>query len=114
MFKDQLQNVLEAWLVVEPFDEWLFEAFRNNHVKTMDSITAFNSINDAVKVLLDQSDESALIEIVETLLCLAKASHTTEVPSVLGSSKADLEALFSAHGTYANQKLRDLFRYYKL
>lgn len=114
MFKDQLKSVVAAWLVAEPFDEWLFDRFRSSHVATMDSVTAFNSISDAVEILFDQSDESAVIEITETLLSLAKASCTTEAPLILKDRKADLVMLFAKYGAYANKKLDDLFRYYRI
>lgn len=114
MYFDKLNETLCKWLSDENSDEWLFESFRESEVKTLSPVDAFSVIGETVNILLHQSDESASIEILETILCLARTSGTTEVPQILAEKKERLKSHFSDKCNYAKQKLLELFKYYRI
>ena len=80
----------------------------------MSTVDAFEAIGETVEVLLSQTDESNAIEVVQTLIALARQSDTTEIPSKLLSQKIVIENQFSKFGDYAKIKIQELFHYYRL
>ena len=114
MYIENLKTAVTEWLNDETIDEWYFESFRDNNVNTLSPDQAFSHINETTDVLIDQIDESILIELAETILCLARVSCTTEVPSSILSNKSELEAAFTGKCDYAQRKLLEIFSYYRL
>ena len=113
-FHDQLLLAIDGWSSDPIQDEWLFEKFRDQFVEKMSCCEAFEAIGKTIDVLLIQADESTAIEVLQTLIALARQSNTTEIPPTLFSQKDALFGQFSAFGDYANDKLRELFRIYRL
>lgn len=113
-FNDQLLLTIEGWNKDPIEDEWLFEKFRDQFVNRMSTVEAFEAIGEAVDVLLRQSDESTAIELVQTLIALARQSDTSEIPSKLLAQKPTIASQFSTFGDYAKSKLQELFQHYRI
>jgi hypothetical protein len=113
-YTQALQRTIEVWNSAPIEDEWVFEKFRKNYVAVMTPHEAFSSIGPTAEVMLVQSDESTAIEILQTLISLARQSNTTEIPPTLLTSKLAFEEKFSEFGDYAKGKLRELLSYYRL
>ena len=113
-FNDQLLHTIGEWSKNPIEDEWLFEKFREQFVNRMSTVDAFEAIGETVEVLLSQTDESNAIEVVQTLITLARQSDTTEIPSKLLSQKIVIESQFSKFGGYAKNTIQELFYYYRL
>lgn len=113
-FNDQLLHTIGEWSKNPIEDELLFVNFREQIVNRMSTVEAFEAIGETVDVLLCQTDESNSIELVETLIALARQSDTTEIPPRLLSQKRTIESKFSKFGDYAKNKIKELFNYYRL
>lgn len=113
-FIDQLLHTIDGWNNEPIEDEWLFEKFREQFVNPMSAVEAFEAIGETVDVLLRQSDESTAIEVLQTLIALARQSNTTELPSKLLARKIAIASQFSTFGEYAKSKLQELFHHYRL
>lgn len=113
-FSDQLLHTIGEWGKDPIEDKLLFVKFREQIVNRMSTVEAFEAIGETVDVLLRQTDESNSIELVETLIALARQSDTTEIPSKLLSQKIVIESQFSKFGGYAKNKIQELFNYYRL
>ena len=113
-FNDQLLHTIGEWSKNPIEDEWLFAKFRDQIVNRMSTVDAFEAIGETVDVLLCQTDESNSIELMQTLIALARQSDTTEIPSKLLSQKIVIESQFSNFGGYAKNTIQELFRYYRL
>lgn len=113
-FHDALLQAIKGWSADPIADEWLFEKFREQFVNTMSAGEAFEAISETVDELLHQSDESTAIEVVQTIIALARQSDTTEVPSQLLAQRTAITNQFSAFGDYAKNKLQELFHYYRM
>ena len=113
-FNDQLLHTIGEWSKNPIEDEWLFEKFREQFVNPMSTVDAFEAIGETVEVLLSQTDESNAIEVVQTLIALARQSDTTEIPSKLLSKKMAIESQFSKFCGYAKNQMQELFHYYRL
>lgn len=114
LYRDALIQAIERWNSDPIEDEWLFEKFRDETVGCMSSVEAFGAIGETIEFLLREADESTACEILQTIINLAEKSETTEVPSKLIESKAEIEDRFVYMGDYARSKLQELFRYYRL
>ena len=113
-FTDQLLHAIGEWSKDPIEDELVFVKFREQIVNRMSTVDAFEAIGETVDVLLCQTDESNAIEVVQTLITLARQSDTTEIPSKLLSQKIVIESQFSKFGGYAKNKIQELFHYYRL
>ena len=113
-FNDQLLQAIGEWSKDPIEDELVFVKFREQIVNRMSTVDAFEAIGETVDVLLCQTDESNAIEVVQTLITLARQSDTTEIPSKLLSQKIVIESQFSKFGGYAKNKIQELFNYYRL
>jgi hypothetical protein len=113
-FNDQLLHAIGEWSKDPIEDELVFVKFREQIVNRMSTVDAFEAIGETVDVLLCQTDESNAIEVVQTLITLARQSDTTEIPSKLLSQKIVIESQFSKFGGYAKNKIQELFNYYRL
>lgn len=113
-FNDQLLHTIGEWSKNPIEDELLFVNFREQIVNRMSTVEAFEAIGETVDVLLCQADESNSIELVETLIALARRSDTTEIPPRLLSQKKVIESHFSKFGSYAKNKIKELFNHYRL
>lgn len=114
MFTEKLKTAVNEWLTNEDLNEWYFESFRDENCKLLPPQEAFESIDKVIPILLNQTDESVLIELAEVILCLARTSGTTEVPSALESNKGLIEAMFSDKCDYAKHKLKEVLGYYRM
>jgi len=79
LFDREIQNV-ETKLAQ---DEWFYETFRNNIVKSLTPSEAFALIPQAVDLVLREDD--LRIECFELLLSLSLHSETTEMPQALST-----------------------------
>jgi hypothetical protein len=113
-YQDALLLAIDKWNEDPISDEWLFENFRQDFVKVMSTADAFDSIDQTVDLLLQQTDESTAIEVLQTIIALAEQSGTTEIPPNLLSQKPQIIGQFSSFGEYAKNKLREILRYYRI
>lgn len=113
-FLKELNIAIDRWSSEQIEDEWLFDRFRQDCILGLDSVEAFALIGPAVDVVLQQTDESVCIEVLEVVFCLARHSGTTEIPSDFVANRESLIRKFESFGGYANGKLQELFRYYRL
>ena len=113
-YYDELLKTIEKWGAEPIEDEWLFESFRQNILVTISPPEAFKLIDGTIDVLTTQTDESTAIEVVETILALARHSDTTELPSKLVEDLPRMSKQFEAYGIYAKDKLKELFSFYRL
>ena len=113
-FSDQLLHTIGEWSKDPIEDEWLFVKFREQIVNRMSTVEAFEAIGETVDVLLRQTEESNSIELMQTLIALARQSDTTEIPSKLLSKKMAIESQFSKFCGYAKNQMQELFYYYRL
>ncbi len=113
-YRAALLQAISQWSLDPIPDECLFVKFRENVIEVMTSSEAFNAINETIEILLDEQDQDNSIEILETLLSLARKSETTEIPSFLKANKDSLQNKFSLYSDYAQRKLQELFRYYRI
>ena len=112
MYIEKLKSTLDNWLTCD--DEWLFENFRAENVKVLPPNEAFSLIDETVQVLLAQEEESSAIEVLETVICLARTSATTEVPEIILSEKDNLINHFEGSCDYAQHKIKELLAYYRV
>jgi hypothetical protein len=113
-FINELLKTIEEWNKYPIEDEWLFETFRERFVSRMSPIEAFQVIDDTISILIKLSDESTAIEVLQTIINLARQSDTTEVPPKLYEMKDIIANQFENMDVYARGKLDELYRYYRL
>jgi hypothetical protein len=113
-YTDALLRTIEGWNTTPISDEWLLEKFRKKFVNTMTTDEAFESIDPTIGVLQRQSDESTAVEVLQTIITLARQSDTTEVPPTLLKNRDALTRQFSQYGDYAKSKLQELLQHYRL
>ena len=114
MLQNNFKTVLKDWLSEDCVDEWYFESFKQRIVQELNSQQAFSLIDDAIDVLIDQKDESDLIDVLEVVLVLSNLSDTTELPKTLLENKRKIKMLFSNKGDYVRLRLNELFKLYRL
>ena len=114
MYINKLNETIHVWLSGKNYDEWLFESFRDVNVNVLDPAEAYALIDDTVAVLLNQTDESASIEVLVTILHLARTSDTTELPKSVASRKDELDEHFKSLSDYANNLLLELYKHYRI
>ena len=108
------RNLKKSQFFPNFFHEKRDRKFREQFVNPMSTVDAFEAIGETVEVLLSQTDESNAIEVVQTLIALARQSDTTEIPSKLLSKKMAIESQFSKFCGYAKNQMQELFYYYRL
>jgi len=119
-YMSELNKAIEEWSKNPIEDELLFHRFRMNIHESMSREDAFRAIDETVKMLLSQSDESNSIEILETIIALAHTSDTTEIPQGLMEMKEQVIhkinriSKIGNMANYARRKLKELFAYYRL
>jgi len=113
-YNEALLRAVEGWNANPIVDEWLFEKFRQQFVNTISGDEAFESIGPTVSMLLRQSDESTAIEVLQTVIALAKQSDTTEIPPLLLANRKCIADKFAVFGDYAGEKLKELFAFYRI
>jgi hypothetical protein len=113
-FQEQLNSAIARWNSGDVDDEWLFQRLRDEQIGQMKPEEAWAQIGEGVTKLLNEENESTAIELIETILALAKQSKTTEVPKELALLGDHLKKQFSRSGEYAREQLRQLFRYYRI
>ena len=110
----ELRKAISIWKTQPVENEWLFEEFRQNTVEAMNAAEAFDAIDATVYILLQEPDEDASLEILQTLIYLASKSDTTEVPKRLLVSISAITAKFATYGDYEKNKLAELLKHYRL
>lgn len=113
-YRQRLLLVIDEWNTYPITNEWLFENFRSDVIGALSTTEAFDAIDETIVILLQESDESTVTEVIESIITLAYQSETTEMPIELVKLKAAIEAKIKNFGDYANNKLQELFRYYRL
>ena len=113
-YRDELLRAIASWNADPIDDEWIFASFRRDRVETMSPSEAFDSVAETLEILLNEPNESTAIEILETVIALARQSDTTEVPAALSDNRSALQAKILAFQEYAGYKLRELFAYYRM
>jgi hypothetical protein len=113
-FIENLLVAVNSWNKNPIEDEWLFEKFREQYINQMLTSEAFGAIDEAVDILLLQSDESTSTEVLQTIISLARHSGTTEIPFNLHAKITIIAINFEPFGDYAKNKLKELFEYYRL
>ena len=113
-YENDLQLAISAWRQDPIEDEWIFEKFRSDVVGGLSSADAFDAIDLTVDTLLREHDESTAIELLQTLICLARRSETTEMPTSVTGRWAELVGLVSSSGEYAKLKLKELAAHYRM
>jgi len=111
MYNKKLKVTLENWLISD--DEWLFQKFRDEIIVSLAPEEAFENIGLTVEYLL-KNDEANSIELIETLISLAKISKTTEIPNAIFDNKESLEIHVLNFCDYAKSKLKELFSHYRI
>lgn len=113
-YGEALNEIIAKWNSYPIEDEWVFERFRDAYIKTMSTSEAFDAINETILALVSERDESTATEILQTVIGLATQSQTTEIPAAILENKDVLAVKFSAYGEYAQGKLVELLRFYRL
>jgi hypothetical protein len=113
-YRERLLLVIDEWNTYPITNEWLFENFRSNVIGELSTSDAFDAIDETIVILLREPDESTATEIIQSIIALAHQSKTTEVPIELIRSKTEIVTKVRSFGDYANIKLQELFRYYRL
>ena len=113
-FQQQLDSTIAKWNSGDVDDEWLFQRLREKQIGQMASEEAWAQIDECVTKLLYEENESTAIELIETIIALARQSTTTELPKEIASSSDRLKKQFSSYGEYAKEQLRQMFRYYRI
>lgn len=113
-YESELNRVVEEWQKETISDEWLFAQFRESYVSTMEPYQAFEALDITIKCLLNVEDEDALVELVQTMIDLARRSNTTEIPRLLATRKDEIEKKIKKCGNYAKDKTKEFFRHYRM
>ncbi|WP_028313950.1 hypothetical protein [Desulfatibacillum aliphaticivorans] len=113
-FVSELKQTITEWNKDSNEDEWLFETFRQHFVGTMSTADAFQAIDDVIEFLIGLPDESTEIEVLETIISLARQSKTTEAPTKLLEKADTIAKQFEKMGDYAHRKMNELFGYYRI
>lgn len=113
-FINNLLDVIEEWSKDSIEDEWLFARFREEAVGRLSATDAFMAIDETIKLLTEQEDESLKLEILLTIIELARQSDTTEIPKNLLKLNDTIKSQFKGANKYAHEKLNELFRFYRL
>ena len=113
-YLDSLKTTINIWVNDKIEDEWLFEKFRESEIKKINSSDAFNFINDTIPILLDEKNRQIWTELFEIIICLARKSNTTEIPSKILENWESLKIISNTHSVYAQVKLKELASYYRL
>lgn len=113
-YLDALSQTIDAWNRETIQDEWVFEKLRIAYVRSMTSEQAFESIGPTIDVLLRQPDESTAVEILQTIISLARRSDTTEAPSGFLANRDELTLKMSQYGEYAQSKFQELLTHYRI
>ena len=71
-------------------DEWSFTKFRESILENIDESNCFETINNAVMIIIKEEDNYLVYELLVLLNDLIRKSNTTEIPNKL---EDNLEAL---------------------
>lgn len=104
-YSDTLNEAIQHWNSGSIEDEWFFEKFRDLAIGKMSPSEAFCFISEIIEFLIRKDDESAACEILQTIICLARKSQTTELPNALVENREVIESQFCQRGEYSKGKL---------
>jgi hypothetical protein len=114
-FLESLRNTIERWKRISAEDEWAFQQFRDDCTASLTPMAAFDNSSIILTLLATETDESTATELVETLLLLGRISRTTEFPTGFDENcRCSMNGQFGSYGDYAQMKLRELYRYYRI
>lgn len=114
LFQTELDRIIHRWNEGNVDDEWEFQQLRDSSIAAMSNEEAWSQMPVTIEKLTQQCDESTAVEVLETVLALSRRSDTTEIPSSLLTHRLLLEQQFAAFGPYANQRLLEMFKHYRL
>lgn len=110
---EQYSNYTKDWEKRINEDEGYFVKFTSKIIDNIQGQSAFEMIDEAVELVLDQSDEFLCLEAFELILLpLVVASNTTQIPVGLETNWNRLNEHVAAFGDYHKSKLRELHRWY--
>ena len=112
-FIDDLHNAIADWQSGIN-DEWYLSNFIEKSVDNLNSIEAFQAINDIVPILLDNQNKALWSDLFEVLFALVKQSNTTEMPSLLKREWKNIQIISEANGNYALNRMTALKKYYRI
>ena len=113
-FLNDLGTVILEWKRDPIKDEWAFDHFRSQSIPRLSTHDAFELMNQVLRLLVDEKDDSTALELLQTLLTMARHSQTTEMPSGLVENMDVLKSRFSAMGEYEREKMGELLNYYRV
>lgn len=113
-YHEELMRAIAEWSNKPIQDEWSFASFRERVIGCMSADEAFQAIGVTVAELLNQTDESNAIEVLQTVIDLARRSDTTEVHPELIKLLPNISKVFGQYGEYAKSKHRELLRFYRI
>jgi hypothetical protein len=114
VYHEVLSAVINKWKELTIEDEWIFAGFRDKIVNSMAPEEAFRSIDGTFDILLNEDNESVAIEILETIIALIRKSNTAEIPNGVIEKLRFTSNRFTGFGSYLNEKLREVFRLYRI
>ncbi|MFC1587493.1 hypothetical protein ACFL54_04200 [Planctomycetota bacterium] len=112
-YLEKLKSFIIEWNKDPIEDEWLFPTFLDDVVGPMTPEEAFSNIGITVNVLIEQSDESTALAVLQTILRLARQSNTTEIPQELFEAKDVIAVQFQQYDDYAKKKYDELLHFYR-
>lgn len=108
-----LDNAISAWLAPEIEDELAFVNLRSSIDEDLTPIDAFVCVEKTARRLRSTDSEYVLIQLIETILSLARRADTTELSEFSEELFIELESRFQSLGDYAKSKYAELKKYYR-
>ena len=113
-YTHKLVGVVQEWNKYPIEDEWLFENFREQVIGSMMPEEAFDVIDQTLEVLVQQTDESTVEELLDILIKLTRQSNRTEAPQQFRSMKDRLILKYQTMGSYVQNELGELLMFYRI
>jgi len=113
-FLSDLKAVISEWKKDPIDDEWGFDHFRSQSIPQLSTSDAFDLMTEVLRLLTDEKDDSTALELLQTLLTMARHSRTTEMPPGFAENMEQLRSRFTDMGDYEREKVGELLRYYRI
>jgi len=113
-FLNDLEIAISEWKKDSIEDEWAFEQFRSKTIPLLSTSETFELIGAVLELLVNEDDDDTALELLQTVLTMARHSQTTEMPPNLIENMALLKSRFDSMGDYERQKMGELLRYYRV
>jgi len=113
-FLSDLYTVMLEWKKNPIKDEWVFDRFRSESIPQLSTPEAFDLMTQVLRLLIDEIDDSTALELLQTLLTMARHTQTTEMPPDFAQNMELLKSRFTGMGDYEREKVSELLRYYRI